>query len=131
MPKVMSVDHLSLKVSNFKKSKKFYDQVLTFLGFKKLDEYSKSKGYTNGNTRLWISQADKKEKKHKYHIGEIGFHHYAFRLGSRKEVDQLEKFLKKIKAKIVDPAGEYYDNYYGVYFNDPDGLKIEGMFYGK
>ena len=33
--------------------------------------------------------------------------------------------------EIVDPAGEYYDNYYAVYFLDPDGLKLEGMRYGK
>jgi len=30
-------------------------------------------------------------------------------------------------AAIVDPAGEYYDDYYAVFFLDPDGLKLEGM----
>jgi hypothetical protein len=32
---------------------------------------------------------------------------------------------------IVDPAGEYYDDYYAVFFLDPDGLKLEGMKYGE
>jgi hypothetical protein len=31
----------------------------------------------------------------------------------------------------VDPASEYYDDYYAVFFLDPDGLKLEGMKYGE
>ena len=33
--------------------------------------------------------------------------------------------------KIVDPAKEYYDDYYAVFFLDPDGHKLEGMKYGE
>ena len=33
--------------------------------------------------------------------------------------------------KIVDPADEYYEDYYAVFFLDPDGLKLEGMKYGE
>jgi hypothetical protein len=33
-------------------------------------------------------------------------------------------------VEIVDPAGEYYEDYYAVFFLDPDGLKLEGMKYG-
>ena len=32
---------------------------------------------------------------------------------------------------IVDPAGEYYDDYYAVFFLDPDGMTLEGMRYGE
>jgi len=131
MAKVVGVDHLSISVSDFQKSKAFYGQVLKFLGFKVLDEYEDAIGWTNGKTRLWISAADRKGKAHRYRFGDIGFHHYAFRLGSRKDVDDLQKLLKKMGAKIVDPAREYYENYYGVYFEDPDGLELEGMWYGE
>lgn len=129
--KVVGVDHLSITVSNFEASKKFYGGVLKFLGFKLLDEYEDAIGWTNGKTRIWISAADQKGKKHQYHFGDIGFHHYAFRLSSQKDVDELQKFLKRTGAKIVDPAGAYYKDYYGVYFEDPDGLELEGMWYGK
>ncbi len=131
MAKVVGVDHLSISVSDFRASKRFYGRLLKFLGFRILDEYPDSIGWTNGKTRLWISQADEKGRKHRYRFGDIGFHHYAFRLGSRKEVDDLQEQLKRIGAKIVDPAGEYYRNYYGVYFEDPDGLELEGMWYGR
>jgi catechol 2,3-dioxygenase-like lactoylglutathione lyase family enzyme len=128
--KVKGIDHLSLSVRNFKKSKVFYDGLLKFLGFMVLDEYDDSIGWTNKKTRLWISEVSKKRKRHKHHIDEVGFNHYAFRLDSKKSVYDLEKYLKSVKAKITDPAGEYYDNYFGVYFKDPDGMKLEGMWYG-
>jgi catechol 2,3-dioxygenase-like lactoylglutathione lyase family enzyme len=130
MAKVVGVDHLSIAVSDFKASKKFYGRVLKYLGFKVMDEYEDAIGWTNGKTRLWISAADKKGKKHKYHFGDVGFHHYAFRLSSKKDVDELQKFLARMGAKVVDPAGKYYPDYYGVYFEDPDGLELEGMWYG-
>ena len=31
----------------------------------------------------------------------------------------------------MDPAGEYYDDYYAVFFLDPDGMKLEGMRWGE
>jgi len=62
---------------------------------------------------------------------DIGFHHYAWSLNSRKDVDELQAWLEQSDTKIVDPAGEYYDDYYAVFFLDPDGMKLEGMHYGK
>jgi len=129
--RVVGIDHISLRVGDFAKSKAFYGKLMPFLGFKVLDEYPDAIGWTNGKTRLWIGQADEKGKKHKHRIGDIGFHHYAFELKSRKDVDALQDFVKKLGAKIVDPAGEYYDDYYAVFFLDPDGLKLEGMKWGE
>ena len=41
-------------------------------------------------------------------------------------------FLREeLNATSVDPAGEYYDDYYAVFFLDPDGIKLEGMRYGE
>jgi hypothetical protein len=34
-------------------------------------------------------------------------------------------------CRIVDPADEYYEDYYAVFFLDPDGIKLEGMKYGE
>ena len=74
--------------------------------------------------------ADTRGKKRKYRKGDIGFHHYAFELASRKDVDELGAFLEKHDMTVVDPPGEYYDRcYYAVYFMDPDGMKLEGMVY--
>lgn len=131
MARVVSVDHISVRVSDFARSKEFYAELFAFLGFKVLDEYENAIGWTNGKTRYWIGQADAQGRKRKYRIGDVGLHHYAFELRNRKDVDDLEAFLKKTGATIVDPAGEYYDDYYAVFFLDPDGLKLEGMKWGE
>lgn len=131
MSRVVGIDHISIRVSDYKKSKAFYGKLFKFLGFEVSDEYPGTIGWTNGDTRFWIAGADSAGKKHKYRIGDIGFHHYAFQLRNRKDVDALQAFLEKEKVRIVDPADEYYDDYYAVFFLDPDGLKLEGMKYGE
>jgi catechol 2,3-dioxygenase-like lactoylglutathione lyase family enzyme len=129
--RVVGVDHLVIRVSDYARSKDFYGKLFTFLGFEISDEYDEAIGWTNGNTRFWIGPADTQGRKHKHRIGDIGFHHYAFELRSRADVDDLQRFLEEAEVTIVDPAAEYYDDYYAVFFLDPDGLKLEGMKYGE
>jgi catechol 2,3-dioxygenase-like lactoylglutathione lyase family enzyme len=132
MVRVVGIDHLVVSVSDFEKSKAFYAPLMEFLDFGVEAEYEGSMmGWANGKTLFWIAAADAEGKKHKYRKGDVGFHHYAFRLRSRKDVDALQAFLEKHGATIVDPAGEYYDDYYAVFFLDPDGMKLEGMRYGE
>jgi catechol 2,3-dioxygenase-like lactoylglutathione lyase family enzyme len=126
--RVVNVDHISVRVSDFAKSKAFYAKLFTFLGFKVLDEMADAIGWTNGKTRYWIAPA---EGRKKHRIGDVGLHHYAFELRNRKDVDALQAFLKDERVRIVDPADEYYDDYYAVFFLDPDGIKLEGMKYGE
>jgi catechol 2,3-dioxygenase-like lactoylglutathione lyase family enzyme len=126
--KVVGIDHISIRVSNYEKSKAFYGRLFEFLGFEISDEYPNTIGWTNGKTRYWIAPA---EGRKKHRIGDVGLHHYAFELRNRKDVDALQAFLKDERVRIVDPADEYYEDYYAVFFLDPDGIKLEGMKYGE
>jgi catechol 2,3-dioxygenase-like lactoylglutathione lyase family enzyme len=127
---VIGIDHLSIRVSDYRRSKAFYARLFEFLGFELSDEYDDAIGWTNGRTRFWISPAGTGRRR-RHRTGDVGFHHYAFQLRSRADVDALQAFLEREGVKIVDPAGEYYDDYYAVFFLDPDGLKLEGMKYGE
>ena len=128
MPRVVGIDHIVISVGNFARSKKFYDQVLGFLGFERKYDYADMAGWSNGKTLFWIAAADAQGRKHIYRKGDIGYHHYAFELSSRADVDALGAFLEENAMTVLDPPGEYYDrNYYAVYFADPDGMKLEGM----
>ncbi len=126
--RVVGIDHISIRVSDYDRSRKFYDGLFRFLGFEVSDDYGTTIGWTNGRTRYWIAAA---EGRRKYRIGDVGLHHYAFQLRSRRDVDALQAYLEGQGVRIVDPASEYYDDYYAVFFLDPDGLKLEGMKYGE
>jgi catechol 2,3-dioxygenase-like lactoylglutathione lyase family enzyme len=131
MNRVNGIDHISIRVSDYAASRAFYSRLFGFLGFDVSDDHGNTIGWTNGKTRFWIAEAETSRRNHTYHIGDIGLHHYAFQLRSRKDVDELHGELQAMKATIVDPPDEYYDDYYAVFFLDPDGLKLEGMKYGE
>jgi len=130
MARVVGIDHLVIRVKDFERSKVFYDTVLGCLGFERKYTFGDTAGWSNGKTLFWIGEADAEGKKHPHRIGNIGFHHYAFELGRRRDVDDLYEVLKAHKIKVVDPPADYPDygeGYYAVFFLDPDGLKLEGM----
>jgi len=130
MARVVGIDHLVIRVKDFERSKRFYDAVLGCLGFKRKYDFDKTAGWSNGRTLFWIGEADAEGKKHPHRIGNIGFHHYAFELGKRQDVDALYALLVQHGITVVDPPADYPDygeGYYAVFFLDPDGLKLEGM----
>ena len=121
--RVVGIDHISIRVSDYEKSKAFYGRLFEFLGFEISDEYPSTIGWTNGKTRYWIAPA---EGRKNYRIGDVGLHHYAFELRNRSDVDALQAFLEGQGVRIVDPADEYYEDYYAVFFLDPDGHQARG-----
>ena len=56
--KVVGIDHISIRVRDYEKSKAFYGKLFDFLGFEISDEYPDAIGWTNGKTRYWISPAE-------------------------------------------------------------------------
>ena len=130
MPKVVGIDHLAIRVGDFEASRRFYDRLLTFLGFVREWEFGRTVGWNNGVTMWWITEADPDAGPHR--TGDIGYHHYAFELGAKTEVDEVGEFLKREGVTIVDPPAAYPSygkGYYAVFFLDPDGLKLEAMYF--
>jgi catechol 2,3-dioxygenase-like lactoylglutathione lyase family enzyme len=132
MPKIIGIEHIVLHVGNLEKSRRFYDAVLGFLGFKLEWEFGRVLGWDNGDTMVWIREAGAAARKRKFRLGDIGFHHYAFELARSADVDALHEFLKQRKITIVDPPADYPsygEGYYAVYFLDPDGMKFEAVYF--
>jgi catechol 2,3-dioxygenase-like lactoylglutathione lyase family enzyme len=105
MPRVVGIDHLVLSVGDFARSKAYYGKLLKFLGFKLKHDYDDMAGWSNGKTLLWIAAADAQGKQHKYRKGDIGFHHYAFELASRNDVDALGAFSRSQRYECRRSAG--------------------------
>jgi len=132
MVQVIGIDHLVIRVSDLDRSKRFYDAVLGFMGFELEWDLGDVVGWNNGVTMFWIGQADVQGRRHKHRAGDVGYHHYAFELAERAQVDELHAFLLTQKVEIVDPPAaypSYGEGYYAVFFLDPDGLRLEAMFF--
>jgi len=130
MVQVLGVDHIVIRVSDYEKSKAFYGRLFGFLGFEMIGGFRDMTGWRNGTTAFWIAPCDSSSPPRRRRENDTGLHHYALELASRADVDQLQAFLAANEIDIVDPAGEYYEDYYAVYFLDPDGVKLEGMTFG-
>ena len=49
----------------------------------------------------------------------------------KSQLVSVKAFLDRHGMTVLDPPGEYNgdENYYAVFFADPDGMKLEGMVY--
>jgi catechol 2,3-dioxygenase-like lactoylglutathione lyase family enzyme len=118
-------DHIDLRVRNVARAKKFYRPIMKALGFA---------GY--GSNPWWTSFEGKKhgkelpaffgftrDPKHKANKNCI-----AFWAASRAEVDRVAKVARKAGAKNIEGPEPYApgeENYYAVFFEDPDGNRLE------
>lgn len=118
-------DHIDLRVKDMEPAKKFYVPLLAALGFT-VDQSSKT----------WVTyEAPRAEGKPTEFFG---FTHdpnhkpngtrIAFWANSREEVDRIAAVARAAGAKNIEGPElcvEYDPNYYAVFFEDPEGNKLE------
>lgn len=120
MPKP-AVSHIVVHVSDVARAHEFYVALFRFLKLKQIYSEKTSFAYYNSSLSVWVSRASKPGK---FSRGKAGYDHIALRASSRKQVDELERMLKRERVKILYPAKEYKEfmpGYYAVSFMDPDG----------
>ena len=119
--------HLALSVSNFEDSKKFYKELLPYLGLKLVFDGEESVYHVGGRTALLIQKCDKEYTGDKFKQGTIGLHHLCFRAKSKEDVDLVAEKLLNMGA-FIDRGpleGPWVKGYYYIVFEDPDGIRLE------
>ena len=122
------IDHMSLVVSDYEKSKAFYAQALAPTGHAKVVELaaarpgqSPSAGFCHADgSDLWISQGAPRTTPI----------HIAFRVPTRAAVDAFHQAAVAAGGKDNGAPGlrvKYHPHYYGAYVLDPDGHNIEAV----
>jgi catechol 2,3-dioxygenase-like lactoylglutathione lyase family enzyme len=128
--------HIDLNVTDLEASKAVYGAVLEFLGYTQVKDGGgyewdlQSPGDGRGAS-LGLKACDPAETGHRHHRYAPGLHHLAWRADSREDVDRLHALLIEKSIKVLDaPAHypEYSGDYYAVFFEDPDGMKLELVF---
>ncbi|MEO6026421.1 MAG: VOC family protein [Candidatus Binatia bacterium] len=118
--------HVDITVSDFRRAKEFYAQVMPLMGFERLPKECGAVAW-RGATILALQPAKAEEKDKAHSRYAPGLHHLAFRAPSRVAVDELHTQLVSLGVTILDPPADYpYSaGYYAVFFADPDGMKLE------
>ncbi|MGM7703595.1 VOC family protein [Pseudalkalibacillus sp. Hm43] len=122
------IHHIELYVSDLQKSLDFWDWLLSELGYSEYQKWEQGKSYKLSDSYLVFVQTEKKYMDVPYHRCRVGLNHLAFHAESREHVDQLTKALKKKGIEILYEDRHPYAggiNYYAVYFEDPDRIKVE------
>jgi catechol 2,3-dioxygenase-like lactoylglutathione lyase family enzyme len=113
------IDHASLTVSNFEKSKAFYAKALAPIGYAVLMEFPGSAGLgEKGKPDFWISEGKPNHPPV----------HLAFHAGDRKHVDAFHAAALAAGGRDNGAPGlrpHYHPTYYGAFVLDPDGHNIE------
>jgi catechol 2,3-dioxygenase-like lactoylglutathione lyase family enzyme len=125
----MSIDHVSVGVTNLTRSKRFYDAVLAPLGMTpvypvEISGQLVAVGYGQANKpSFWIQYPINGQP------ASMGNGvHIAFNAPTRRAVDDF--FIAAMEQGGVEDGrpglrSEYHPDYYGAFVRDPDGNKVE------
>ena len=124
--------HIDLNVSDLTASKAVYGPVLEFFGYRYVKDEPEGCEWDLGpegqGASLGLRLCDPALRGHAHERYAPGLHHLAWRAASRDEVDRLYDLLVGRGIRILDAPAHYPDysgDYYAVFFEDPDGMKLE------
>ena len=116
-------DHIDLRVRNRKAAQNFYAQILPAIGFT-VDKSGERWGLFGAPGEKGVDFFGFTEKAdHRPNGNRI-----AFWAESRAAVDQVAEIIRKAGGKNIEGPElclEYSPGYYAVFFEDPDGNKLE------
>jgi catechol 2,3-dioxygenase-like lactoylglutathione lyase family enzyme len=123
-----SLDHIGINVTDYARSKAFYEKALAPLGITLAMEYGKAAGFgRNKKPDFWIGEGKTTFQKpeHLVHITPV---HACFAARSRAEVDAFYEAAIAAGGRDNGKPGvraEYHPSYYGAFVIDPDGHNVE------
>jgi len=126
------IDHITLTVSDYARSKAFYEKALAPLGMKAMMDFGQACGFGSDKPEFWLGSGPASFQKPE-HLRTITPTHVAFVAKSREEVDAFYQAALAAGGKDFGAPGvraHYHPNYYGAFVLDPDGHDIEAVFHG-
>ena len=123
------LDHIMLNVSDFERSKAFYQAALAPLGYEVRKQIERAAGFGvphgHGTSpdpagEFWITQGPPQEPRV----------HVAFNAASRALVDAFHARALAAGGRDNGAPGlrtRYHANYYGAFVLDPDGYNVEAV----
>jgi catechol 2,3-dioxygenase-like lactoylglutathione lyase family enzyme len=127
------LDHVTLVVSDYARSKAFYEKALAPLGIRPIMEFGQACGFgRDGKPEFWIGTGPTSFQKPEQ-LKIITPTHLAFAARTRADVDAFYEAALAAGAKdfgAPGPRPQYHPGYYGAFVLDPDGHDIEAVIHG-
>lgn len=123
------VHHIDLNAGDLAASKRVYGLLLDALGYTCVRDDGECEWDLRtpaGFASIGLKQARLPDHAHQRYAP--GIHHLAWSVDSRAEVDRIHALLRDAGVRILDAPAlypEYSADYYAVFFEDPDGIKLE------
>jgi catechol 2,3-dioxygenase-like lactoylglutathione lyase family enzyme len=122
--KTRRLDHIDLRVKNLAVAQKFYGKLLPALGFTRdLPKVSPDTFYSAGGDKPSDFFGLTEDQHHQPNGTRI-----AFWAETREEVDRMAKLVRELGGRNLEGpelCADYSPGYYAVFFEDPDGNKLE------
>ena len=123
-----TLHHIEIYVSDINKSKDFWGWLLKELGYTEYQSWSQGISYILDKTYIVFVQVEERYLDIPYHRCRAGLNHLAFHGESIEFVDEMTVKLKKRGVEILYEDKHPYaggPDYYAVFFEDPDRMKVE------
>lgn len=122
------ISHVSVGVKNYETAKEFYTQLFREVGITVQEDLPQYKvvGFGKQFPEFWVGESDEGEA-----APGVGVH-VGFMMESNEQVNVFYKTALSLGAKdngAPGPRPQYGDEYYGAFVIDPDGNKIEAMYW--
>ena len=120
--------HIEIYVSNLNRSIDFWSWFLEELGYNLFQEWESGQSWKMGDTYIVFVQTEERFLDIPYHRCRVGLNHLAFHADSREHVDNMTTKLKDKGINVLYTNQHPFaggDDYYAVYFEDPDRIKVE------
>ncbi len=115
------IGYVSVGTNDIKRALDFYDKLMTELGAKRVMDYETFIAWKQGEGKPGFALAQPYNKMPAT-IGNGSM--VAFEVASPERVNALYRKALELGATDDGPPGDRGDNYYGAYFRDLDGNKL-------
>jgi len=123
------IHHIEIYVSDLERTILFWEWLLTKkFTYEIYQQWDSGISFKLGETYIVFVQTEKKYLSNPYNRKNTGLNHLAFHCSSKEFVDTLTKELKEKNINILYADKHPYaggENYYAVFFEDPDRIKVE------
>jgi glyoxylase I family protein len=125
---VIGIDHIYIAVRDLRASEAFYDAVMPILGFRKnafrINDASHIQYFNRHFGYVLRSAAGGTPPHNPY---QPGMHHFCFRVEDPQAVEVVARELRTagFACSALKRYPEYADDYWAIFFEDPDGIRLE------